>query len=98
MSNKKRRIPTSLKKTRNKSHIEQNKTNEKVQTIAPLQLELIPLGLPRVKRKSNITPSVPGRMSLRSSAITIIKKATTPRIALYQKTRCSLGKFNVEGC
>lgn len=53
---------------------------------------------PRARKKSDTTPRVLGKTSLRSPAINIIRKATTPKIIPSQKTSCSLDNLYIGDC
>lgn len=74
---------------RKEGHTKENKTDEKVKTVATLQRKLISLRPQKTKRRNDaITRALKGT-SLSSLAITVIRKINSPGIAPSQKTGCS---------
>lgn len=72
--------------------------DKKNMTIALPQIEKMPLRSKRAKKRSKAMTKDPKKISLKSFAITVIEKVTTPEIARSQKTSCSLGNFHVSDC
>ncbi len=84
-----------VRKEKKRRKHQKSKIDKKDKTIALLQWELIPLRLQKAKKRSNTMAKALKRTSPRSSAITIIRKTTTPGITPSQKTSCSLGNFYI---
>lgn len=92
-SRKSRKKP---KRKRKEEDIKENKIGKNDETIAPSQWELMPCRLQKAKRRSNRIARTLREISMRLLTINAIRKATTPEIALSQKTSCSLSNFHID--
>lgn len=90
-----RKSRKKLGKKRKKRDIKENKTDEKNKTVASSQWGLMSLRLQKVQGRSNIMVKALRKISLRSLAITVIRRITTPGIIPSQKTSCSFNKLYV---
>ena len=84
-----------IRKTK-KRHLRKNKIDEKVEMVAPPQLELISFKLKKGERKSNIISRALREIFLKPSVITVIKNIITPEITSNQKTSYGFDNLYVD--
>ncbi len=82
-------------KEKKSDSIKKNEIDEKDKTVAPPQWGLMPLRPLKAKRKSDAMARALRWISLKSPAITAIRRGTTPEITPSQKTNYSLGDLYI---
>ena len=96
---RKRRKPKIKQgRKRKKGVTRKDKIGEKTKIVTLLQLEQMPLKSQRAKKRSDAIATAIKKTSLKSPAITVIRKAIISGIVPSQKTSYSLNNLHIGDC